>query len=113
MPIHAARDAHPTDQSRRRSCARAAAARLRSRRSSPAARSSSFADAGELQADVVYRRELTVVGARSATPDAMLEAAALLPELDVPEPTVLPLARFAEGLDLFLRRDALKVVFVP
>jgi L-iditol 2-dehydrogenase len=72
-----------------------------------------FADAGELPADVVYRRELTVVGARSATSDAMLEAAALLPELDVPEPTVLPLARFAEGLELFLRRDALKVVFVP
>ena len=72
-----------------------------------------FADAGELPANIVYRRELTVVGARSATPGAMLEAAALLPELDVPEPTVLPLARFAEGLDLFLRRDALKVVFLP
>ncbi len=72
-----------------------------------------FADAGDLPADVVYRRELTVVGSRSATRETMLAAAALLPELDVPEPTVLPLARFDEGLDLFLRRAALKVVFVP
>jgi L-iditol 2-dehydrogenase len=72
-----------------------------------------FADAGELPADVVYRRELTVVGSRSATPDSMREAAALLPSLDVPEPVVLPLERFAEGLDLFLRREALKVVFAP
>ena len=72
-----------------------------------------FADAGDLPADVVYRRELTVVGSRSATPESMREAAALLPELDVPEPVVLPLDRFAEGLDLFQRREALKVVFVP
>jgi hypothetical protein len=43
----------------------------------------------------------------------MREAAALLPELDLPGPTVLPLARFAEGLELFRRREALKVVFVP
>jgi hypothetical protein len=43
----------------------------------------------------------------------MRAAAALLPELDVPEPTVLPLARFAEGLELHRRREALKVVFVP
>src|SRR5258707_363631 len=72
-----------------------------------------FADAGDLPADVVYRRELTVVGSRSATPASMAEAAALLPELELPEPVVLPLERFAEGLDLFLRREALKVVFVP
>ena len=72
-----------------------------------------FADAGELPADVVYRRELTVVGSRSATPESMRAAAALLPDLDVPEPTVLPLARFDEGLELFVRREALKVVFVP
>jgi hypothetical protein len=43
----------------------------------------------------------------------MHAAAALLPELELPEPTVLPLERFAEGLDLFVRREALKVVFVP
>jgi L-iditol 2-dehydrogenase len=72
-----------------------------------------FVDAGELPGDVVYRRELSVVGSRSATPDSMRAAAALLPELDVPEPVVLPLARFAEGLDLFLRREALKIVFTP
>jgi hypothetical protein len=72
-----------------------------------------FADAGALPADVVYRRELTVAGSRSATPAAMAEAARLLPELALPEPLVLPLERFAEGLELFVRREALKVVFVP
>jgi L-iditol 2-dehydrogenase len=72
-----------------------------------------FADAGDLPADVVYRRELTLIGSRSATPETMREAAALLPELDVPSPTVLPLERFAEGLELFRQRKALKVVFVP
>jgi L-iditol 2-dehydrogenase len=72
-----------------------------------------FADAGALPADLVYRRELTVVGSRSATPAAMRAAAALLPELDVPEPVVLPLDRFAEGLELFTSRRALKVVFTP
>jgi len=72
-----------------------------------------FADAGEIPAAAVYRRELTVLGARSATPAYMREALALLHDLDVPEPVVLPLERFAEGLELFLRRDALKVVFTP
>jgi L-iditol 2-dehydrogenase len=72
-----------------------------------------FADAGPLPADAVYRRELTVVGSRSATPESMHAAVALLPSLEVPEPVVLPLERFDEGLDLFLRREALKVVFVP
>ena len=43
----------------------------------------------------------------------MRDAVALLPELDLPDPVVLPLERFAEGLDLFRRREALKVVFVP
>jgi len=72
-----------------------------------------FANAGEIPAATVYRRELTVLGARSATPAYMREALALLHDLDVPEPVVLPLERFAEGLELFLRRDALKVVFTP
>ena len=72
-----------------------------------------FAEAGSLASDAVYRRELTIAGSRSATPASMAEAAALLPELDVPEPVVLPLERFGEGLDLFVRREALKVVFVP
>ena len=40
-------------------------------------------------------------------------ASALLPELDLPEPTVLPLERFAEGLELYRSGRALKVVFTP
>lgn len=72
-----------------------------------------FADAGAIPTTAVYRRELSVVGARSATPAYMREALALLHDLDVPEPTLLPLERFAEGLELFRRRDALKVVFTP
>ena len=72
-----------------------------------------FADAGAIPAAPIYRRELTIVGTRSATPRFMEDAAALLPELQVPDPVVLPLERFAEGLDLYNRREALKVVFVP
>lgn len=72
-----------------------------------------FADAGGIPAAEVYRRELTVVGARSATPASMHEALALLGELEVPEPVVLPLERFADGLELFRRHEALKVVFRP
>jgi len=72
-----------------------------------------FADAGELPAAAVYRLELTVVGVRSASPAAMAEAVALLPQLELPRPVTLPLSSFAEGLELFRRRDALKVVFTP
>jgi L-iditol 2-dehydrogenase len=72
-----------------------------------------FAPAGRLDLEDVYRRELTLVGSRSATPQHMREAAALLPELDVPEPTVLPLRRFDEGLELYRSGRALKVVFRP
>jgi threonine dehydrogenase-like Zn-dependent dehydrogenase len=72
-----------------------------------------FAEAGELPTDEVYRRELGVIGSRSASPPAMAEAVALLHDLPVPEPVVLPLDRFADGLALFRRRDALKVVFSP
>ena len=72
-----------------------------------------FADAGTLPLDDVYRRELHVVGSRSATPETLAEAVALLPELDLPEPTVLPLERFAEGLALYRTGEALKVVFTP
>jgi L-iditol 2-dehydrogenase len=72
-----------------------------------------FADAGPMPTEALYRRELTVFGSRSATPRHMETAVALLPELDLPEPTVLPLERFAEGLDLYRRGEALKVVFVP
>lgn len=72
-----------------------------------------FADAGAVPAAPVYRRELTLVGVRSAAPGLMEEAAALLPVLPLPDPVVLPLARFAEGLALFRRRDVLKVVLTP
>lgn len=72
-----------------------------------------FAPAGAVDLDDVYRRELTLTGCRSATPRHMREAAALLPELDLPEPTVLPLERFAEGIELYRSGRALKVVFVP
>ena len=72
-----------------------------------------FADAGAIPAAPVYRRELTVVGSRSATPETMREAAALLPELELPAPTVLPLERFHEGLELHRSGRALKVVFTP
>jgi L-iditol 2-dehydrogenase len=72
-----------------------------------------FADAGEIPAAAVYRRELTVLGARSATPAYMREALALLHDLDVPEPVVLPLERFDEGLSAYASGVALKVVFTP
>jgi L-iditol 2-dehydrogenase len=72
-----------------------------------------FAVAGQIPAAAGYRCELTVAGSRSASPTAMSDAVALLDDLDVPEPTVLPLERFADGLELFRRRDALKLVFTP
>lgn len=72
-----------------------------------------FAGAGPVDLDDVYRRELTLTGSRSSTPRHMQEAAALLPDLDLPRPIVLPLARFAEGLDLYRSGRALKVVFKP
>jgi L-iditol 2-dehydrogenase len=70
-----------------------------------------FADAGAVPLADVYRRELTVVGSRSAVPSSMSDAVALLDDLDVPEPTLLPLERFLEGLELYRRREAEKVVF--
>jgi len=72
-----------------------------------------FADAGTLPVDGMYRRELTVVGSRSSTPAHMEEAVALLPTLDLPEPTVLPLEQFAEALASFRGGAVLKVVLVP
>jgi L-iditol 2-dehydrogenase len=72
-----------------------------------------FAPGGDVDLDDVYRRELTLTGSRSATPRHMRDAAALLPTLDVPEPTVLPLERFGDGLELYLSGRALKVVFRP
>jgi L-iditol 2-dehydrogenase len=72
-----------------------------------------FAHAGAFDTDDIYRRELTVSGSRSATPRYLRDAVALLPQLDLPEPVVLPLERFDEGLDAYRRREALKVVFRP
>jgi L-iditol 2-dehydrogenase len=72
-----------------------------------------FAPSAPLELDAVYRRELTVLGSRSATPRHMREAISLLPGLELPETTVLPLERFHEGLELYRSGDALKVVFTP
>ena len=43
----------------------------------------------------------------------MREALELLPTLDLPDPTVLPLDRFEDGLDRYRSGRALKVVFTP
>jgi L-iditol 2-dehydrogenase len=69
------------------------------------------ADAGTL--DAVYRKELHVLGSRSATPEFFARSVELLPELSLPPITTLPLERFAEGVELYRRGDALKVVFTP
>ena len=63
--------------------------------------------------DAVYRKELRVVGSRSATPEWFHAAVELLPALVLPEVTILPLERFREGVDLYRRGAALKVVFTP
>jgi len=72
-----------------------------------------FADARAIPAAAVYRRELTVIGSRSATPSHMQEAVALLPTLELPTPAVLPLERVGEALTLFREAAVLKVVLVP
>ena len=63
--------------------------------------------------DAVYRKELRVVGSRSASPAYFRAAAELLSTLVLPEVTTLPLERFLEGVELYRRGDALKVVFTP
>ena len=63
--------------------------------------------------DAIYRKELSVVGSRSATPAYFRDAIGLLPWLDLPPATSLPLDRFADGLDLYRSGEALKVVFRP
>lgn len=72
-----------------------------------------FASGGSLDTDVVYRSEVHVVGSRSATPDHLRRAVELLPTLDQIEAEVLPLERFAEGLERYRSGRALKVVFTP
>ena len=63
--------------------------------------------------DAVYRKELSVVGSRSATPAYFRAALDVLPALDLPPVTRLPLERFDEGLELYRRGEVLKVAFVP
>jgi L-iditol 2-dehydrogenase len=63
--------------------------------------------------DTVYRNELEVVGSRSATPATFRLAIEVLPSFVLPPVVTLPLDRFSEGLDLYRRGDALKVVFTP
>jgi len=72
-----------------------------------------FASGGSLDTDVVYRSEVHVVGSRSATPDHLRRAVELLPTLDQIEAEVLPLERFAEGLERYRSGRVLKVVFTP
>jgi L-iditol 2-dehydrogenase len=63
--------------------------------------------------DLVYRRELRLEGARSATPRHMEQSLALLPALERLPVLELPLARFAEGVAAYRAGDAVKVVFRP
>ena len=72
-----------------------------------------FSPAAPVDLELVYRNELTLTGSRSATPRHMHEALELIPHLDVPEPEVLPLDRFDEGLALYRSGHVLKVVFTP
>jgi len=66
-----------------------------------------------VELDLVYRRELQLVGSRSATPAAFTAAVAALPAFALPEVTTLPLERFAEGVELYRSGAALKVAFTP
>jgi len=63
--------------------------------------------------ETVYRRELQVVGSRSASPAHFQAAVEGLTDLELPEVTTLPLEQFDEGVALYRRGDALKVVFTP
>jgi threonine dehydrogenase-like Zn-dependent dehydrogenase len=72
-----------------------------------------FTESGPLDTREIYRREVTVTGSRSATRRHLQEAVTLLPELDLPEPLILPLDRFEEGLAVYRNREALKVVYRP
>jgi L-iditol 2-dehydrogenase len=72
-----------------------------------------FSPAAPVDLDLVYRNELTLTGSRSATPRHMRAALELLPQLELPEPAVLPLERFDDGLALYRSGGALKVVFTP
>jgi L-iditol 2-dehydrogenase len=61
----------------------------------------------------VLRAELRIVGSCSATPRHMLAAVNLLPSLKSPPTVVLSFERFDEGVDLYRKHEAVKVVFIP
>jgi L-iditol 2-dehydrogenase len=63
--------------------------------------------------DAVYRRELRVVGSRSALPEHFHAALELLQSLSLPPVDVLPLERFAEGVERYRSGASLKVAFAP
>ena len=67
--------------------------------------------------DTLYRRELRLVGSRSAGPPALREALGLIAAGRVAvedlATDVLPLSAFGEGLERYRSRRALKVVFRP
>lgn len=63
--------------------------------------------------DSIYRKELDLQGYRSATPWHMQQAVSMLADLDPVPVTVLPLEEFGQGLKLYRKRKALKVVFRP
>lgn len=63
--------------------------------------------------DAIYRKELSLIGSRSATPEYFRSALGVLPSLVLPPQSRLPLDRFSEGVELYRRGEALKVVFTP
>jgi L-iditol 2-dehydrogenase len=72
-----------------------------------------FASPSPASLEAVYRSELHVVGSRSALPEHFAEAIELLPSLTPPPVDVLPLERFAEGVDRYRSGVSLKVAFTP
>ena len=73
-----------------------------------------FADAGAIPAADVYRRELTVVGVAVGGSSADGGGGRAPPRARAADARrSLPLASFDHGLELFRRRDTLKVVFTP
>ena len=70
-----------------------------------------------LDVEVVYRRELVVRGLRSSTPRHLREALTLIAggavDCESLVDCVLGLDEFADGLERYRRREALKVVFAP
>jgi L-iditol 2-dehydrogenase len=72
-----------------------------------------FADAGAVPSDAVYRRELTVLGSRSATPRDMQAAVELLPRVDLPPLTAFPFERAAEALAAVRAGSVVKAVLAP